>query len=275
MSPTPDRSFDVEAYCVGKILSECGEFAQVGGNALCFGIDTPDGAKTGRSRIEEELGDIIAAISFASLHEVVAGEAVTARARKKLQKLLDPTQRDNLGRSLAPQPRSLVAGTVGLVTRRDVDGSTDEVITISSEVATALRQITDGSGLSIDTYLRRLLKLGLPVNLTQDGPIGYRDPSTGLTLPEGFAIYRIWQGYTYNAVARGGFWVTPDGQRFDNLNRLNASLGKPNPENAWICWKFVDRDGREHLLNALRPLPKPRNRRPGRARSSPHSQQQS
>ena len=263
MSHEVARVTGIEAYCLGKIISECGEFAQVAGNALCFGIGSPDHKGTGRLRIEEELGDIHAAMTFAALHGVISGDAVSARSRRKLQKLLDPDQRDNLGRPLAPQPPETASARILPICEPHLvfNNNDDQTIAVSGQVAAALRQLTGHGKVSVDTLLRRLLKLGPSVAYSHDGSVGSRDSGTGLVLPEGFEIFRVWQGQTYRAKAQGGQWVTPDGKRYDNLNRLNASIGKPNPENAWICWKFVS-EGREHLLNSIRPMPKPRNRKP-------------
>ncbi|WP_262267006.1 MULTISPECIES: hypothetical protein [Microvirga] len=254
----------IEAYCLGKLISEAGELGQVAGNALCFGIDTPDHGKAARVRIEEELGDLHAAMTFAACHGIIRSHAVAHHSIRKLQKLLDPRQKDNLGRPLAPQPENTSASPIPPLfdPRVPKKEAAEEPLMVSGQVADAIRTLTEHSQVTVDIMLRRLLKLGPAVCFAQDGSVGYRDPGTGLTLPEGFEIFRVWQGKTYRAKAKGGQWVTPEGQRFDNLNRLNASLGKPNPENAWIVWYFLDGQGQRQLLNSIRPLPKPRNRRP-------------
>jgi hypothetical protein len=134
----------VEAFCLGKIVSECGEFSQTAGNALCYGIDTPDSGMSARARLEEELGDIHAAICFASLHGVVSATAIAQRSSRKLAKLLDPSQKDNLGRPLAPQPehthRPVYLPIPG--TEPGSDAIAGEDIRVSSDVANALRALT-------------------------------------------------------------------------------------------------------------------------------------
>jgi hypothetical protein len=172
---------------------------------MCYGIDTPDSGMTGRARIEEELGDIHAAISFAVLHGVVSGNAVSRRSSRKLAKLLDPNQKDNLGRPLAPQPKNIEsASSLPIpVLEPGTDPTAGETIRVSSEVADALRNLTGDGASSVDALLRRLLKIDQAINVALDGPLGYRDPATGLALPEGFEIFRILEGWMFAATARG------------------------------------------------------------------------
>jgi NTP pyrophosphatase (non-canonical NTP hydrolase) len=99
-----------ERYCLGLLTEEMAEAAQLVGKSLRFGIDTPgpDAAPyhgaNARQLLELELGDVLAAIRFAELHGVVDAYEVADRCDRKLAKLLDPTNKDNLGRQLAPTP---------------------------------------------------------------------------------------------------------------------------------------------------------------------------
>jgi hypothetical protein len=106
----PSR-ISAETYCLGLLASEMGEALQVIGNALRFGLRTPEReGDDGRVRLEMELGDVFAAMRFAIAHDVVGYWPVTERANAKEAKLRDPDQRDNLGRRLAPAPPDALAG---------------------------------------------------------------------------------------------------------------------------------------------------------------------
>ena len=103
-----------EQYVLGLIVEEKDEVGQLIGQALRFGLDTPgvkrldgtiDMEHTPRSMLAVELGDIAAAISFAILHDIVDGQALSDAMKAKLAKLTDPSARDNLGRPFAPQPQ--------------------------------------------------------------------------------------------------------------------------------------------------------------------------
>ena len=96
---------EAERYCLGLLAEEQAEAGCHIGRALRFGLDTlgQDGVAE-REALETELGDVLAAIRFASLHGVVRFERVICRSNRKLEKLRDPEQRDSLGRPLAPQP---------------------------------------------------------------------------------------------------------------------------------------------------------------------------
>lgn len=102
----------IERYVLGLFTEECGEVQQCVGKALRFGIDTP-GVKdnltgevkmdmTPRTELAKELGDIMAAIDYAVQRGVIDEVAMTKQRHKKLNKLVDPNAKDNLGRRLAP-----------------------------------------------------------------------------------------------------------------------------------------------------------------------------
>lgn len=102
---------DAETYCLGLIAEEAGEVLQHIGKALRFGLDTPGqlslgvvNGETPRTLLPGELGDLLAAVEFALEHEIFDRAAVLRAKARKLNKLLDASAVDNLGRQLAPQP---------------------------------------------------------------------------------------------------------------------------------------------------------------------------
>jgi len=99
-----DQSY-VERYCLGLLVGEIGEALCHIGNALRFGYNTPETlTDSSRKLLNGELGDIMAAIEFSSRHHLVSIEAIEWMKNKKLAKLLNASNKDNLGRPLAPQP---------------------------------------------------------------------------------------------------------------------------------------------------------------------------
>lgn len=272
------RPTERESYWINKMVSECGEFGQVAGNVGCFGIDTPDKGGTARERMEEEAADIHAATVLAIRHGVLSGARIARRSLAKQKKLLDPTQLDNLGRPLAPPlpeeptPRTRLDLPAGPAPVQANPGSTSEAdqtesILVSARVKAEIEHLTARGAIDVDTLLRRALKIEPVAAIPQDGTIGFRDPQTGFTLPEGFPIQRLHKGVTYHAKATGGGFENADGVWFENLNQLNRSLEVGRPENAWIEWSFVDEHGRLRKLNAARPFAKQRARQRGRPAS--------
>jgi hypothetical protein len=99
---------DAQGYALGLLVEEMAEAAAMIGKALRFGIDTPgpneppyNGANA-RELLEIELGDVMAAIDYACASGLVSAAGLTQRAGRKLNKLMDPESKDNLGRRLAP-----------------------------------------------------------------------------------------------------------------------------------------------------------------------------
>jgi hypothetical protein len=103
-----------QQYARDLLTEEFGEALQGIGKAGRFGIDTPgvkdaltgvvDLSITPRTVLERELGDVMAAIDYAGAAGLVDRSVVEQRRVAKLQRLLDPTSLDNLGRRLAPDP---------------------------------------------------------------------------------------------------------------------------------------------------------------------------
>lgn len=272
-----------ERYWLGKLVSETGEFGQVAGNAQCFGLDTPDAGGTARERIADELGDVLAALRLGARAGLVSRDRVERRAAAKERKLLDPNQRDNLGRRLAPPVPDCDTGTDFVLAPPSAEpnpqaaqtaaqtaapappaGVDSDDFDLSPEVRERIHSLTKGGKISADLVLRRALKIEARTTVPQDGTIGYQDPATGFILPEGFAIERTTRGTTHRATATQGGFRDAHGTWYENLNQLNRSLGIPRLENAWNEWFFLEESGVLRRLNSARPMTAPRNRRPGR-----------
>jgi hypothetical protein len=95
-------------YALALLAEEAAEVTQQAMKWLRFGPDTPGWVNnkglTPRQLINEEVGDLIAAMEFAELHGLLDDHAISLAADRKLAKLLNPAILDNLGRPLAPQP---------------------------------------------------------------------------------------------------------------------------------------------------------------------------
>ena len=73
---------------VAKLIEECGELTQVLAKKLAYWHtdEHPDGAGSLNRRIEEEMGDVVAAIAFVVKYlPGLSAEAVDARAQAKFQ----------------------------------------------------------------------------------------------------------------------------------------------------------------------------------------------
>jgi hypothetical protein len=112
-TPSPklkDDAVERVNYCLGLLAEEMAEATAMIGKALRFGIDTPGppappySGESARQNLEVELGDAMAAIHFAARHGVVDLGRIVDRSNAKIEKLLNPDSRDNLGRRLAPAP---------------------------------------------------------------------------------------------------------------------------------------------------------------------------
>jgi NTP pyrophosphatase (non-canonical NTP hydrolase) len=94
---------DPERYCLGLLAGEMGEAAAVIGNALRFGLVTPQNSQeTAAQELASELGDVLAAIDFAIMHGLVDVAEVMEQRMAKRRRLTSDKSRDNLGRRLAP-----------------------------------------------------------------------------------------------------------------------------------------------------------------------------
>lgn len=104
-----DQSY-VERYCLGLLVEEIGEALCHVGRAYRFGYDTPEFKSengtdvSAQELLHKELGDVQAAIHFASMHRLIDPNKVAWYSYRKTLKLYDESKKDNLGRPLAPQP---------------------------------------------------------------------------------------------------------------------------------------------------------------------------
>jgi len=75
---------------LAKLIEECGELVQVAGKKLAYYTtdEHPDGGPSIKERLEEEMGDVVAAIALvAQLHEL-DGDRITERSEVKLDRFL-------------------------------------------------------------------------------------------------------------------------------------------------------------------------------------------
>lgn len=99
---------DPQRYALGLGVEEAGEFLQLIGKALRFGLDAPgpEGAPyhsmSARQLLPVEAGDLSAAMHFGEIAGVWDSEDAAARLQIKLRKLLNPESRDAQGNRLAP-----------------------------------------------------------------------------------------------------------------------------------------------------------------------------
>lgn len=101
-----------QQYALGLLTEECGEVLQTVGKAARFGLETPgvrdpytgvvDTSITPRTALQKELGDVLAAIAYASECELVDLTVIKTRAKMKFEKLMSENSVDNLGKRLAP-----------------------------------------------------------------------------------------------------------------------------------------------------------------------------
>ncbi len=115
---------------------------------------------------------------------------------------------------------------------------------------------------SEDAVLRRVLECDEESGLgsaTPDPPappvsaseVGVLDRRHGVQFPEGFEVFRVYQGREYRARASRGSWVRADGVQCGSLNALSRSIGATT-ENAWVNWFFIDASGRRAAVTTLR-----------------------
>jgi NTP pyrophosphatase (non-canonical NTP hydrolase) len=75
---------------LSKLIEECGEVCQVAGKLV--GIDGKlnhwDGSNL-RKRMQEELGDLLAAINFFTATNQLDSEFIKARSKRKLQRFIE------------------------------------------------------------------------------------------------------------------------------------------------------------------------------------------
>ena len=112
MTSPPEMSV-VERYALGLLVEEMGEAIQIIGKWLRFGEDAgpdqhPYWGRNARQMLPAELGDVLAAIDFATSAGLVDRDEVGKAARRKLGKLLSSESRDAQGKRLAPDLDSIL-----------------------------------------------------------------------------------------------------------------------------------------------------------------------
>jgi hypothetical protein len=130
-------------------------------------------------------------------------------------------------------------------------------IQVSTETFAAIWKAQEPGEASEEAILRRLLKV--KGKAPEETPardfrvtVGFHDPRFGVTVPNGFPIFRTYRGTEYAAQAIQGFWVlNVDGKGYGSLNELSRAIGIAS-ENAWANWFFRDEKGRKRPLSDLR-----------------------
>lgn len=111
-----DELTEAQRYGLGLLAEEMGEAIQIIGKWLRFGEGrgperAPYFGQNAREMLPLELGDVLAAIDYASLAGIADARIVTKQAGRKLEKLLDPASMDADGKRLAPDPKSHLLAT--------------------------------------------------------------------------------------------------------------------------------------------------------------------
>lgn len=80
-----------------KLMEECGELVQICAKKLAYydTDDHPDGEGSMRTRMTEEMGDVLAAIAFVVRKFEISQDALNARKNKKLELFLEWDNRDS------------------------------------------------------------------------------------------------------------------------------------------------------------------------------------
>jgi hypothetical protein len=138
---------------------------------------------------------------------------------------------------------------------REILMMAQRLIPVSTDLYAAIWKVQQPGEVSEEEILRRVLHVPLPI--APPGPavapkIGFRDPRFGLELPEGFEIFRTYQGVEYRAKAvNGGWMLMSTGDMYPSFNRLSIAIGTKG-ENAWNNWYFLAKDGKRRLVDELR-----------------------
>jgi hypothetical protein len=154
-------------------------------------------------------------------------------------------------------------------------------IEISVEVFAKIWASRQSGEASEDAILRRLLLVDADaahrassVSPAPSGS-GYIDERFGVSLPQGFRIFRNYKGRDYAAVAENGRWRREDnGERYSSLNGLSRSVGA-RTENAWRAWLYADDTGPPRSIGSLRNSERVLNRVPGNDQKEPQMQKSS
>ncbi len=132
-------------------------------------------------------------------------------------------------------------------------------IMVSTSAFAAIWAAREGDEDSETEILERLLGCSQPKPSVQSESsqpgegIGFYDARNGVHFPEGFEIFRKYDGLEYRANARNGSWIRQDtGKAFRSLNQLNQSITR-GTENVWIgSWRYLDSSGVVQPIRNLR-----------------------
>jgi hypothetical protein len=132
-------------------------------------------------------------------------------------------------------------------------------IAVSTEVFAEIWKRHHEGDESEDAVLRRVFKLppaprermAAPPHGKGAGAQGYVDDRHGVSVPEGFEIFRVYKGKEIRARATGGHWLLlTDNTPHPSLNKLSWAVVKGS-ENAWHNWKYMDGTS-EQFIHSLR-----------------------
>ena len=129
-----------------------------------------------------------------------------------------------------------------------------KTVVISTDVFAAIWQARKTGEQSEDAILRRLLKLPAAPELSTQRRGGFYDDRSGVHFPEGLTIHRTYKGRRIEARAHLDRWFIEDtGRSFHSLNKLSQSVNGGKHENAWVNWKYFDKEtGKEQFIDHLR-----------------------
>jgi len=96
-----------EKYALALISEEASEVAKEASKSIRFGLNSPSNSDdiSAKKKLLNEIGDFLAAIQYALKRNIITDEDIEYINKvetEKLNKLLDPESKDNLGRRLAP-----------------------------------------------------------------------------------------------------------------------------------------------------------------------------
>jgi hypothetical protein len=83
-------------------------------------------------------------------------------------------------------------------------------------------------------------------------PDGFVDQRFGVYFKPGFCVFRTYKGQNHRAsVIKGKWYLDQDPTAYTSLSALSAAIGA-HTENAWVGWRYIAEDGKQHLISDLR-----------------------
>ena len=125
---------------------------------------------------------------------------------------------------------------------------------VSTDVFAAIWSARRDGESTEDAILRRLLAVPVARTPKRDLMVvpGFQDHRYGVSIPNGFEIFRTYLGKEYRAQAIQGFWVlSGTGMGYPSLNELSGAIGVKK-ENAWGAWFFLNEKGQRKPVSNLR-----------------------